>query len=412
MEAAASVVGLLSFTGQILNGLVKLSEFIQDRRESDSRAENASLETVLLTSTIKELRNILQNLKDSSFAGTGWQLASHIVTLQTHLESCGRDLDEWVENQISTGESSSKRQKAGDFLSNRRVRAVRDLESKLSSHRAQINLGIGALNISMSRLGLEKLDRVQLDIQGLTELNLKSNAETEGRTGKAIADSTIRHNILMDHISTSSEEQKRHAVMMQEETMDQISRMSDNISSIASVASSLQQLIRSSSLQRSTSGSEYSANQPLSGLPTSSSGKRKRRFSLVESEADETRPCFGLRNMFSRGTWSCGALVGIDQAFARDYKQTSARCLFCDKPFLKNDFLARARHLVDSHRFSACDQSIDPRNATLIQTEAFLREGNFLHHLIFDASKGNGVSFNQNKDEDNEETKMLIGLSF
>lgn len=147
MEVAASVVGLLSFSGQILNGLVKLSEFIQDHREADSRAENALRETQLLTSTVTKLRDILQNLRDSSSTGTVRQLATHIVTLQTHLESCGRDLDEWVENRMSAGGSSSKLRKVDDFLSNRRARVVRDLESRLSSHRAQISLSIGSLNM-------------------------------------------------------------------------------------------------------------------------------------------------------------------------------------------------------------------------------------------------------------------------
>ncbi|KAF5497818.1 hypothetical protein CGCS363_v008438 [Colletotrichum siamense] len=354
MEVAASVVGLLSFTSQILSGLVKLSEFIQEHKESDSRTRSAIRETEHLISTITELKSLLQSLRDSSFAGNSWMLDSQTATLQTHLENCGKDLDEWVANQSSNG-GSSKRQRLGAIMSNGRIRAVRDLELKLASHRAQINLGIGALNVSVSHLGLEKLDRIQLDVQGLTECNLRFNAETEERASNAIAESTNRHHALIGHISMTSEDQKRHTAMMQEETLNQISRMSDNISSIASVASSLQQLIRSSSLQRSTSGSEYSANQLTSDLPKSLSGKRKRRFSQME---EETRPCFRLPETLVKGTWSCGALVGIDQAFERVYKQISVRCLFCDKPFHKNDFLARARHLIGSHKFSACDQSI------------------------------------------------------
>ncbi|KAH9236604.1 hypothetical protein K456DRAFT_1430191 [Colletotrichum gloeosporioides 23] len=359
MEVAASVVGLLSFTDQILNGLVKLNDFIQDHKETDSRTANAILETELLISTITELKSILQSLKDSSFAGNSWVWGSQIATLQTHLESCGKDLDEWVGSQSSIGGSPSKRQRVGAVLSNRRIRAVRDLESKLASHRAQINLGIGALNVSVSHFGLEKLDRIQLDVQGLTKFNLRFNAETEERASNATAESTTRHHALMGHISTTSEDQKRHAAMIQEETLNQISRMSDSISSIASVASSLQQLIRSSSVQ-STGGSENSVNQltsdlPISDLPISLSGKRKRRFSQMESEM---RPCFRLPETLVKGTWSCGALVGIDQAFDRVYKQISVRCLFCDKPFHKNDFLARARHLIGSHKFSAYNQSI------------------------------------------------------
>ncbi|KAF4816655.1 hypothetical protein CGCSCA5_v006368 [Colletotrichum siamense] len=352
MEVAASVVGLLSFTGQILNGLVKLNDFIQDHKETDSRTANAILETGLLISTITELKSLLQRLRDSNLAGNSWVWGSQIATLQTHLESCGKDLDEWVGNQSSVGGSPSKRQRVSAVLSNRRIRAVRDLESKLASHRAQINLGIGALNVSVSHFGLEKLDRIQLDVQGLTEFNLRFNAETEERASNAIAESTTRHDALIGHISMTSEDQKRHAAMIQEETLNQISRMSDSISSIASVASSLHQLIRSSSVQKSTGGSENSVNQ----LNTESlSGKRKRRFSQTESEM---RPCFKLPESLVKGTWSCGALVGIDQAFERVYKQISVRCLFCDKPFHKNDFLGRARHLIGSHNFSACNQTI------------------------------------------------------
>ncbi|KAK2771136.1 hypothetical protein CKAH01_14500 [Colletotrichum kahawae] len=358
MEAAASVVGLLSFAGQIINGLVKLSEFIQDHREADSRAENALRETQLLTSTVTKLRNVLQNLRDSRSAGTVRQLASHIVTLQTHLESCGRDLDEWVETQMSTGGSSSKRRKVDDFLSNRRDRVVRDLESKLSSHRAQISLSIGTLNISISHLGLEKLDRVQIDVQSLTESNLRFDATTQDFTRNAIADSNARHVELMDHMSASSEDQKIQAIMIQEETLNHMTRMSDSLSSIANVASSLQRIVESSPLRRSASGSEYSENQFCSEPSPLGGRKRKRHFSYVEKEHNVAIPHFCFPRASPEGQWSCGALIGIDQAFARVYKTFSVRCLFCDKPFHKNDFLSRARHLVDRHNFSGCDQSV------------------------------------------------------
>lgn len=208
---------------------------------------------------------------------------------------------------------------------------------------------------SIPHLGLEKLDRVQIDVQSLTESNLKFNAATQHFTKNVIADSNARHHELMDHISASSEDQRNQAIMIQEEMMNHISRMSDNLSSIASVASSLQRLVGSSPLRRSVSGSEHSENQfssPLGG------GKRKRRFSYVEREHNDAIPHFGFPRASPQGHWSCGAIIGIDQAFARVYKNFSVRCLFCDKPFHKNDFLSRARHLMDRHNFSGCDQSV------------------------------------------------------
>uniref|UniRef100_L2FD89 Uncharacterized protein n=1 Tax=Colletotrichum fructicola (strain Nara gc5) TaxID=1213859 RepID=L2FD89_COLFN len=355
MEAAAGIVGLLSFAGQLLNGLVKLNEYIQDQRESDIRTESATRETELMISTITGLRSILQSVKDSNSASDGTPWASHVVTLHTQLERCGQDLDDWVDNHKPPSGPSTKRQKVSEVLQNRRVRAVRALESKLVSHKAQISLSIGALNISISHLGLEKLERVHVDVQSLTESNLRSNAATQDFTRNAIADSNARHHELMDHISASSEDQRNQAIMIQEETLNHISRMSDNLSSIASVASSLQRLVGSSPLRRSVSGSDYSENQfssPLGG------GKRKRRFFCVEREHGDVIPHFGFPRASPQGHWSCGALIGIDQAFARVYKNFSVRCLFCDKPFHKNDFLSRARHLVDRHNFSGCDQSI------------------------------------------------------
>ncbi|EQB52471.1 hypothetical protein CGLO_07898 [Colletotrichum gloeosporioides Cg-14] len=147
MEAAAGIVGLLSFAGQLLNGLVKLNEYIQDQRESDIRTENATRETELMISTITGLRSALQSVKDSNSTCDGTPWASHIVTLHTQLERCSRDLDDWVENHKPPSGPSSKRQKVSEVLQNRRVRAVRTLESKLVSHRAQISLSIGALNM-------------------------------------------------------------------------------------------------------------------------------------------------------------------------------------------------------------------------------------------------------------------------
>lgn len=147
MEAAAGIVGLLSFAGQLLNGLVKLNEYIQDQRESDIRTENATRETELMISTITGLRSILQSVKDSNSTSDDTPWASHIVTLHTQLERCGQDLDDWVDNHKPPSGPSSKRQQVSEVLQNRRVRAVRTLESKLVSHRAQISLSIGALNM-------------------------------------------------------------------------------------------------------------------------------------------------------------------------------------------------------------------------------------------------------------------------
>ncbi|KAK1847599.1 hypothetical protein CCHR01_09751 [Colletotrichum chrysophilum] len=358
MEAAVSIVDIVSSADQILNGLVKLHELIQGHQESVTRADNAIRETALLKSTIIELKSNLEALRDNGFADSSLPCSSLVAVVQTHVEGCGRDIEDWVDGQILPEGPSSKRQKIGDVFSNRRIRSVRDLESKLLSYRSQLNWDIGAMNISMSHGGLEKFHRIQVDAQGLTESNLRFNAQTEEHMNGVLTDSAIRNHALVEHISMASEGQKRHATMMQEENQNRISRMSDKIPSTASVASSLQQLIKSSSLQRSTSESEYSANFLISSPPEPISGRRKRRFSRIEDETSEVRPRFSFTETFFRGTWSCGALVGIDQAFNREYDQISFICLFCDKPFHKNDFLERAKHLVDRHKFSECDQSM------------------------------------------------------
>ncbi|KAF6812249.1 hypothetical protein CSOJ01_05238 [Colletotrichum sojae] len=62
-SAAASVAGLLSLSGQILGGLFKLGQHIQDVRELGDRTENFGKETELLMKTVTELESILRRLQ-------------------------------------------------------------------------------------------------------------------------------------------------------------------------------------------------------------------------------------------------------------------------------------------------------------------------------------------------------------
>lgn len=144
MEAAASVAGLLSLSGQILGGLFKLGQHIQDVRELGDRTETVGKETELLVKTVTELESILQRLEGG--------IAKHpnmtpgVSVLQHQLEQCQNDLKPWIEAHLQATEPRKKRQKVANALLGSSIRAIQKLESKLASHRAQIGLGVGALN--------------------------------------------------------------------------------------------------------------------------------------------------------------------------------------------------------------------------------------------------------------------------
>ncbi|KAF6833017.1 hypothetical protein CPLU01_05813 [Colletotrichum plurivorum] len=345
--AAASVAGLLSLSGQILGGLFKLGQHIQDVRELGDRTETVGKETELLVKTVTELEAILRRLEGGEIIAKHPNMTPGVSVLQHQLEQCGNDLKPWIETHLQATEPRSKRRKVASALLNSSIRAIEKLESKLASHRAQIGLGVSALNTSLSYLGLEKLESVRHDVLRLSDSTLQFNQQSAELSLKSTEESNVMHEMLMGHISALSEAQMQQSLKIQEETLSHISRLSDSLSSIASFAGSM-----------SMGQGKWHSHQPPSETkddipppPYLLKNRKRRHSSTDELHPDES---FFHKRQAKKG-WSCGEILGIDEAFVKS-SQATVHCLFCGEEFREIDSHLQAQHIVARHNFSDCDQ--------------------------------------------------------
>ncbi|KZL80000.1 hypothetical protein CI238_07291 [Colletotrichum incanum] len=347
VSAAASIAGLLSVTGHVINGIVKLNDFIQTAQELEIRTESVSTKVELLSGTLAELEAMLQNLEKTPATRNRFSWESNITTLRSHLVRCGKDIDEWIRSSTAAKNSTSKRRRFLDIIQNKRLRGVADMESKLIHHRSQLILDISTLNVTSSLLGLEKLDAVQEEMHKLTESNLITNATNEELHASvaAAAGTTAYSKELVEHISTMSYARLKHSEAQHLHTQKSITVLSDSINSLAgsidSIASSLEWLSQTYSQRGRPRSLSFSSQQSGS---INNEPSRKRR-----------RPSPGI--LLTR--LSCGVALGIDDYFVEGNTEGLLHCIFCLQRFSVEESFEQARHIVYIHSYNACDHGVN-----------------------------------------------------
>ncbi|KAF4778351.1 hypothetical protein HER10_EVM0003480 [Colletotrichum scovillei] len=146
VSAAASVAGLLSVAGHVLNGLVKLNGFIQDLKEADERAQRLTAEAHLLSQTLLDFKSLLNTLDEKALDANRPFWVQHFAIFCSRLKDCNHDLDTWTESHRTGDGSSSKRRKIMDGMTNKKGRDISEMESKLARHRSQIVLDMNTIN--------------------------------------------------------------------------------------------------------------------------------------------------------------------------------------------------------------------------------------------------------------------------
>ncbi|KAK2046434.1 hypothetical protein LZ31DRAFT_629912 [Colletotrichum somersetense] len=344
VSAAASIAGLLSVTGHVISGLVKLNDFVQSARELRIRTESLEAKVGLLSGTLAEVKAMLHTFEKTP-ARRNWDAwESSTVTLRSHLVRCGKDLDEWARSSTFANTSVSRRRKFLDIIQNKRLRGLADMESKLTHHRSQLILDIGTLNAASSLLGLGKLDDVQEEMQRLMESNLTSKAANERLHASMTraADSISNPEGLRGHFSTISCAQMERFEAQHLQTQNSIAVLSNSIDSLAgsicSIANSLERLSQTFSKRGGLGNRSISSEQ--SGSVSNEPPRRRRRAQSAVSEIE----------------WSCGEALGMDDYFVEGNTEGLLHCIFCLQRFSIGESREQARHIVHTHGLDTCDQ--------------------------------------------------------
>ncbi|KAH8891264.1 hypothetical protein GQ53DRAFT_866126 [Thozetella sp. PMI_491] len=178
MEAvgvAASLVGIVAFVGQSIDGLGKLKAFFDDVKKAKKKIS-------ALLSDIDELQDMLlrvQRLGEVFNQDAANSLPASSLpdfsALQMNVEACGEDILIWVKaaQELDLGSAIGLRA----FFQRARVAAEKALFEefgrKIASHRQRIGLSLSVLGRSLDFLSQAKLDGLRLQFNTLTESHLK-----------------------------------------------------------------------------------------------------------------------------------------------------------------------------------------------------------------------------------------------
>ncbi|KAF6830249.1 hypothetical protein CMUS01_07830 [Colletotrichum musicola] len=206
--AAASVAGLPSLSGQILGGLFKLGQHIQDVRELGDRSESVGKETELLVKTVTELESILRRLEGGQIIAKHPNMTPGVSVLQHQLEQYENDIKPWIETHLQATEPRSKPQKVANRPGSQRSEYVGSPYQSLD----EINSSADVRIRSLSYLGLEKLESVRHDVLRLSDSTLQFNQQSAELSLKSTEESNVMHEMLMGHISALSEAQMQQSL--------------------------------------------------------------------------------------------------------------------------------------------------------------------------------------------------------
>ncbi|KAK1447520.1 hypothetical protein CMEL01_09359 [Colletotrichum melonis] len=339
VSAAASIAGLLSVAGHVLTGLVKLNAFIQDAKEAGTRAQRLTKETDIFCTTLVDFNSLLNTLDEKVVASNQSFLLPHCDRSRSRLEECLQYLDAWTVSQQSEDEKSSKRRVIIDGTQNKSIREMLELEAKLSHHRSQVGLDMGAINIGLSLGGLDRITGVGEAVEKLANGILRIQKQGVSHS-KTIQESTRELLHFEDTNRTTSYSYHKQLLPEHHDTRSQLSEMSDNMSSIAEF---LRKLARLPKPQVRGRGSE-----------TSFTTEDTKPFRITLKKAKSTT------NMaFSEVGWTCAGAIGIDDYFIgsrEDRRLGRMRCALCNQMFGNSESLERSKHMVNIHKFATCDQ--------------------------------------------------------
>jgi len=92
ISAAASVTGILGFTGQAIDGICKLRTLYQNCAGASKSIDNWLRYLNTLTQILDDVKHIISRLDEVSGSGAN----SLLVSLQIQLEDCSKDVYYWI----------------------------------------------------------------------------------------------------------------------------------------------------------------------------------------------------------------------------------------------------------------------------------------------------------------------------
>jgi hypothetical protein len=113
VAAIASVVGILSFAGQALQGLMVLEGFLKDASQSQQKMAKLLRELGGLKAALEQITSLMGLIKDRNQQNriddrTMQEMISPLEKLHAAIEQCHKEVDDWV-SKLSGGSPRSNK---------------------------------------------------------------------------------------------------------------------------------------------------------------------------------------------------------------------------------------------------------------------------------------------------------------
>ena len=146
----SSLVGIAAFTGQALEGIIKLRAFFKDLTGAEKTTSDLVDELESLITTLTDIKQLVAASKNVSDARSRPHatISLGLSSLTTSLTSCVEDVTVWVEVIKNADPSSATGIRA--FLKKMKVavdkRGFQEIARKISGHRQRLGVGLSTLD--------------------------------------------------------------------------------------------------------------------------------------------------------------------------------------------------------------------------------------------------------------------------
>ena len=150
----SSLASIANFIGQALQGINQLHAFFKDISLAQQRTTDLLDELQFLTTTIKGIQQLIVGLYEASNNSANPEIIfstvlPHLSSLESHLETCVKDVTGWVRIAKDSDPSSEKGIRA--FLKKLKLAvdksSFEEIERKIASHKVRLGLSLSVLGM-------------------------------------------------------------------------------------------------------------------------------------------------------------------------------------------------------------------------------------------------------------------------
>jgi hypothetical protein len=150
----SSIDSIAAFTVQALQGIKQLHAFFKDVSLAQQRTTDLLNELLFLATTLRGIQQLITGLYEASNNSANPENAfstvlPHLSSLESHLETCVKDVTVWVRVAKDSDPSSEKGIRA--FLKKLKVAvdksSFKEIERKIAGHKVRLGFSLSVLGM-------------------------------------------------------------------------------------------------------------------------------------------------------------------------------------------------------------------------------------------------------------------------